>query len=232
MSGIGTWLSDNWWWLALSVAILVVLIIIFRSLGKGAKKTRLQRDALERYRNSLLHACRATRSSSAKSVWISGGTRDPAMRLGRYKGHHRGPEAIWVRYSPGLLRRDELLLFNPADLASALDTREVHVKAISVSVVRDFCVAVPDPHDARERDAWAKATGRKARSAEEFVEAWKTYYQHVVDNGVSLIDASNAIEDRSYLRQEVTRSRDELTETIAVPEDAVAQKPEAKPPKA
>ncbi|MEA3200097.1 MAG: hypothetical protein QOE90_1525 [Thermoplasmata archaeon] len=224
------WMSDHWIWIALLV-IGFVLLLIFLSIRHADAKKRLQRDALERLRKNVIHACRTNRARGIRTVWTTGSPSQPPVRLGKYKGHTRHLEAVWITYKPGLFQRVEALWANPVDVPTAYDGPELHVRALGVWHARDFSYAIPDAHDARERREWAKTTTAAVGSAQEFVEAVKRYYARAIDNAVAFFDALNAVEDRSYLRQEVTRGENEQTETLSVPAAAEDASPEAGAPR-
>lgn len=102
------------------------------------------------------------------------------------------------------------------DVAS-YDSPEIHIRGVGIHQARDITFATPDTHNPSAREDWRSVTGRTIDSPEDFAEAVKTYCASCVDNALSFYDSLNAAEDRSFLRQEVTRSQDELTETLTVP---------------
>lgn len=221
------WLEANQTLLLVCFGILGALLVIYWVLNQNTKTKRLQRDALEKLRKSLIESSKATRGP-AKTVWLTGSPRDPPARLGRYAGHHRSVDAIWIAYRTWLFGSRRLICTNAADL-NGLDAPEIHVRAIGVNVTRGLGYAVPDIHNAAQRDDWQSSVRTRLRSPEGFAEAWKAYYAHAVDNAISFYDAMNAAEDRSFLRQEVTRSPDELTETIIAPAKPAPGTEEATP---
>ncbi|MFA5861319.1 MAG: hypothetical protein WDA16_06445 [Candidatus Thermoplasmatota archaeon] len=225
-SGLLGWLDENKWWVLLSLILFAAMVLAYWLINQDARQQRLQRDALEKLRRSLTESCKATRGP-AKSVWLTGSPRDPPSRLGRYRGHHRSVEAVWIAYATWILGKTQLLGVNPVDL-NGLDAPEVHIRAVAVNQTRGFGFAVPDTHNAIQREAWAASTRTRIPAAGAFAEAWKAYYSRAVDNALAFYDAMNAAEDRSFLRQEVTRTPDELTETITAPAPKMTPQEEAK----
>jgi hypothetical protein len=221
----GDWFAGNAWWLILAAIGVVVLVLLFVLLKDRGSK-RLQRDALLRLQQSLIKSARRSRGP-ARSVVVSGAPGDPPCRLGRYLGHLHGMDAVWIAYRPrGLLNwKPEVFAANPVDLGP-LDVPEIQVRGLSVRLVRELGFVEPDVHDISTRTDWAKAQKEHYAGATEFAEAVKDYYSRAVDNLVAFWDALNAVEDRSFLRQEVTRSETEVTETITVP---TASKKDATP---
>lgn len=208
-------LDQNKWWILVGFALLGIGLILYYLLSNTTRSRRLQRDALEKLRKSLLESCRATRGP-AKSVWLTGSPRDPTQRIGSYLGHHHGLECVWIAYRPGLFRKARVVCVNPVDL-NGLDVPELHLRAKGLQVTRDLTFAVPDTHDPTERARWARTAGHELATSERANEAVKAYWSRAVDNAIAFYDALNAAEDRSFLRQEVTRSQNELTETITAP---------------
>lgn len=223
--GLLDWLDENKAWILLGAGLLLVVLVIHWLLNQNVRSKRLQRDALEKLRKSLLESSRATRGP-AKSIWLTGSPRDPPARLGRYAGHHRSVEAVWLAYKPWIFASRRILCVNPVDL-NGLDAPEIHVRAIGVNVTRGLAYAVPDVHNDAQREAWSKTARRTIGGPEAFAEAWKAYYAAAVDNALAFYDAMNAMEDRSFLRQEVTRSRDEYTETLVAPAKPMEKTEEA-----
>jgi len=215
------WLQENKALLIACFGILGVILVISWLVGQGAKTKRLQRDALEKLRKSLLESCKATRGR-AKRVWISGSPRDPVALLGRYAGHHRSVDVMWIAYRTWLFGLRRLLCTNPVDVIG-LESTEIQIRAVGVNVTRGLGYAVPDVSDADQQADWRESARRPLRTQSEFSAAWKTYYAHAVDNAIAFYDAMNASEDRSFLRQEVTRSADELTETLVAPAQPTPQ---------
>lgn len=213
--GITGFLDQNKWWILLALALAGAALILYWLLRNTQRTKRLQRDALERLRKSLLESCRATRGP-AKTVWLTGTPRDPPQRLGKYVGHHHGLECVWLAYRPGLFARSRLVCVNPVDL-NGLDVPEIHVRAKGLQVTRELTFAVPDTHDANVKRDWEGVAKRALETSEDANEAVKAYWARAVDNAIAFYDSLNAAEDRSFLRQEVTRSQDELTETITAP---------------
>lgn len=224
-NGFLEWLDENKWWLLFGVTLLAAAFLAYYLLSGDSRHKKLQRDALEKLRKSLVESCKATRGP-AKRVWLTGGPSDPPCRLGRYAGHHRSVETVWIAYRTWLLGQARVLAVNPADLAS-LDVPEIHIRAIAVNHTRSLGFAVPDVHNARQRADWARACRAELPDAEAFAEAWKHFYARAVDNALAFYDAMNAAEDRSFLRQEVTRSQDERTDTILAPAPQPAPTTEA-----
>lgn len=220
-----SWLYDNNWWILFLVTLTAAALLVHSLLNRDARQKRLQRDALEKLRRSLVDSCAATRGP-AKAVWLSGGPSDPPVRLGRYAGHHRSVETVWIAYRTWFLGRARLVAANPVDV-SGLDAPELVVRAISLNHTRNLGFAVPDVHNARQRADWTRVARRDLADAEAFAEEWKAYYSRAVDNALAFYDAMNAAEDRSFLRQEVTRSQDERTETMLAPAPAPRPNPEA-----
>ena len=68
--GIAGWLEDNKTLLLVCFGVLGAILVLAWLLGQTTKTKRLQRDALEKLRKSLLESCQATRGP-AKSVWIT-----------------------------------------------------------------------------------------------------------------------------------------------------------------
>lgn len=215
------WLGENAWWIGLAAALLFVVYLLYRVLQQTARVKRLQRDALERLRASLLEAASATRGP-AKTIWLTGSPRHPPVHLGRYAGHHHSVDALWIAYRPGLFRKRRLVALNPVDLATSLDVPELQLRGIGVHMARDLGYLVPDIHDADVRAAWTTSARDGSGSPEGMAEAVKAYYARATDNAGAFADALTAIEDRAFLRQEVTRSKREYTETetIAAPPPA------------
>ena len=224
--GMLGWLEDNKGLLLACFGILGALLVLYWIVSQGGKTKRLQRDALEKLRKSILESCKATRGRP-KRVWIMGSPRDPPTLLGRYAGHHSSVDVTWIAYRTWLLGGRRMLCTNSVDIVS-LQSAELQVRAIGVNVTRGIGYAVPDVSDEEQRLDWQQATrGRPIRTAEEFSAAWKAYYAHAVDNAIAFYDAMNATEDRSFLRQEVTRSPDELTDTLIAPTKPTPQQQEA-----
>jgi hypothetical protein len=213
--GLVGWLQDNKTTLLVLFGIFGAVLVLAWILRQNVKTKRLQRDALEKLRKSLLESCKAT-IGPAKRVWITGSPRDPPARLGRYAGHHRSVDNVWIAYRTWLFGSRRLLCANAAD-ANNLDVEEINVRAIGVNMTRSFGYAVPDVHNSDQRLDWQNSTRLRLSTPDAFAEAWKAYYAHAVDNAIAFYDAMNAAEDRSFLRQEVTRSPDELTETLIAP---------------
>ncbi|MFA5862760.1 MAG: hypothetical protein WDA16_13800 [Candidatus Thermoplasmatota archaeon] len=213
--GFLSWLDENKWWLLFATILGAVLLIASWLLNQDARHKKLQRDGLEKLRMGLVASCKATRGP-AKSVWLTGSPRDPPSRVGRYRGHHRSVEAVWIAYATWLFGKTQLVAVNPVDL-NGLDAPEIHVRAIAINQTRGFGFAVPDTHNATQRAEWAHSSPAPLATPVESAEAWKAYYARAVDNALAFYDAMNAAEDRSFLRQEVTRTPDELTETILAP---------------
>jgi hypothetical protein len=226
-TGLIPWLDANKWWLLLGLAVLAGILILVWLLRVEGKTKKLQRDALDKLRKSLIASCKATRGP-ARTIWITGSPRDPADKIGRYVGHHRSVEAVWLSYRTWVFGRPRLLAANPADL-NALDVPEIHVRAIGVSITREIGFAVPDVHNPTQRADWQRATNTPLRSPDDFAEAWKAYFTRAIDNALSFYDSLNASEDRSFLRQEVTRSEDELTDTATVSVPKTNPNQEAEP---
>lgn len=217
------WLEENKTLLLVCFGIMGALLVAYWVLNQSSNTKRLQRDALEKLRKSLIESSKATRGP-AKSLWLTGSPRDPPARLGRYVGHHRSVDAVWISYRTWLFGSRRLLCTNAADL-NGLDVSEIHVRAIGVNVTRGLGYAVPDIHNAMQRADWQASVRKRLATPEAFSEAWKSYYAHAIDNAIAFYDAMNATEDRSFLRQEVTRSQDELTDTLVAPA-APAPQPE------
>lgn len=209
------WLEDNKTLLIACFGILGLILVISWLVGQSAKTKRLQRDALEKLRKSLLESCKATRGR-AKRVWISGSPRDPVALLGRYAGHHRSVDVMWIAYRTWLFGSRRILCTNPVDVLG-FESSEIQIRAVGVNVTRGLGYAVPDVSDADQLADWRESARRPLQTQSEFSAAWKAYYAHAVDNAIAFYDAMNATEDRSFLRQEVTRSADELTETLVAP---------------
>lgn len=220
-----SWLDENKWWMLFLATLAAAALLVYWFLSQDSRQKRLQRDALEKLRRSLIESCKATRGP-AKSVWLAGGPSDPPVRLGRYAGHHRSVETVWIAYRTWLLGRARLVAVNPVDI-SGLDAPELVVRAIALNHTRSLGFAVPDVHDAIQRAEWTRVARRELPDAEAFAEAWKAYYARAVDNALAFFDAMNAAEDRSFLRQEVTRSQDERTETMLAPAPAPQPSQEA-----
>lgn len=212
--GIPGWLDHNKWWILAGLMLLAGALLLYW-LRDSTSSKRLQRDALEKLRKSLLESCRATRGP-AKTIWLAGSPRDPLDRLGRYVGHHHGLECVWLAYRPSLFSKARIVCVNPVDL-SALDEPEVYVRAIGLQVTRELTFAIPDVHDSVQRGDWQQVAHRPLLGSQDFIEEAKAFYSRAVDNALAVYDSFNAAEDRSFLRQEVTRSQDERTETISVP---------------
>lgn len=223
--GLGAWLEENKWWLLFTLAIGAAAFLVWSIFRQDTRTKRLQRDALEKLRKGLIQSCRATRGP-ARRVVLTGSPRDPPARLGRYLGHHRSMEATWICYRTWLFGRARLLCVNPVDVSS-LDVPTIHVRAIGVCIGRDLGFATPDVHDRAQLADWQHAVRVLLAAPDDFAEAVKDYYARSVDNAIAFFDAMSAAEDRSFLRQEVTRSPDELTETIVVPVPPPAQPKEA-----
>lgn len=224
--GLLDWLDGHKWWLLFLTTLAAAALLVYWLLNQDARQKRLQRDALEKLRRSLVESCKATRGP-AKTVWLTGSHRDPPSRIGRYRGHHRSVEAVWIAYATWLLGKTQLLAVNPVDL-NGLDTPEIHIRAIAINQTRGFGFAVPDTHNTPQREAWARSTRTKIIAPGPFGEAWKAYYTRAIDNALAFYDAMNAAEDRSFLRQEVTRTPDELTDTITAPAPKMTAQEEAK----
>lgn len=224
-SGFVGWLEENKTLLLVCFGVLGALLVLVWLLGQNQNSKRLQRDALEKLRKSLIESCKATRGP-AKRVLVAGSPRDPVSILGRYAGHHRSVDAMWIAYRPWLFGQRRLICTNPVDVVG-LDADELQLRAVSVNVTRGLGYAVPDVSDDEQRRDWQSSTHLPIRNAEEFSAAWKAYYAHAIDNAIAFYDALNAVEDRSFLRQEVTRSREELTETIATASPQPASNQEA-----
>lgn len=220
--GLLGWLQENKTLLIACFGILGLILVISWLVGQNAKTKRLQRDALEKLRKSLLESCKATRSGVAKRVWITGGREDPATRIGRYAGHHKSVDAVWIAYRPWLFASRRLLCVNPNDI-NGLDVSDIQVTACGVTVARGLGYAVPDVLNSKRRAIWQTGIRAALPTPEAFSLAWKAYYAHAVDNAIAFYDAMNATEDRSFLRQEVTRSPDELTETLVAPAQPTPQ---------
>lgn len=214
-SGLTGWLGDNKWWLLTSLALAGVALILYLLLKSTSSSRRLQRDALVKLRKNLIESCKATRGP-AKTIWLTGSPRDPPTKIGRYVGHHRAAEATWLAYRTWFFGKTHLLCTNPVDLSS-LDAPELHVRGIAIRFSRDLAFATPDVHDARQREDWQRITKNQLASSEAFDEETKAYYARAVDNAIAFYDSLNAAEDRSFLRQEVTRGESERTETISIP---------------
>lgn len=210
------WLQENKTLFLVSFGLFGVVLILYWIVNQNQKTKRLQRDALEKLRKSLLESCKATRSGAAKHVWTSGSDGDPPTRLGRYAGHHRSVDAVWIAYRPWLFATRSLLCVNPVDV-NGVDVPDVQISAIGVNITRGFGYAVPNVMNPKRRAKWQASLHRDLPTPEAFSQAWKAYYAHAVDNAIAFYDAMNAAEDRSFLRQEVTRSPDELTETLIAP---------------
>lgn len=191
--GVLGWLEANKTLLLVCFGILGALLVAYWVLNQNTKTKRLQRDALEKLRKSLIESSKATRGP-AKSVWLTGSPRDPPARLGRYAGHHRSVDAVWIAYRTWLFGARRLLCTNAADL-NGLDAPEIHVRAIGVNVTRGLGYAVPDIHNNAQREDWQPSVRTRLRSPEAFAEAWKAYYAHAVDNAISFYDAMNAAEE-------------------------------------
>lgn len=146
--------------------------------------------------------------------------------MGRYVGHHRSVEAVWIAYRTWILGRARIIALNPADI-DGFDASEILIRGVGVNHTRSFGFAVPDVKNAQQRDEWGRGSGREIKDAEAFAEEWKAFYARAVDNALAFYDAMNAAEDRSFLRQEVTRSQDERTDTILGPAPPPAPKQEA-----
>lgn len=209
------WISANSGWFTFAIAILLGVVLLVWILKNNQPTKKLQRDALEKMRKSLIASCRYTRGPARRLV-LTGGARQPLAVLGRYKGHYLSVECVWFAYKPRLFSKTRLLCVNPVDVAS-YDSPEIHIRGVGVHQARDITFATPDTHNPSAREDWRAVTGRAIDSPEDFAEAVKTYYATCVDNALSFYDSLNAAEDRSFLRQEVTRSQDELTETLTVP---------------
>jgi hypothetical protein len=222
----GTWLGHNAWWLVGTAVLAVLLIFVWKLLESNTGRRRLQRDALEKLRKSLVLSARRNRGP-AKTVWLSGGPAHPPVKVGRYRGHLATVEVVWICYKPHLFATPEVFAVNPVDLGS-LDVPELQVRAIAVQVTRELGFAVPDVHDRVQRREWALALADHYVTPQSFAEAWKDYYSRAVDNAIAYFDALNAVEDRSFLRQEVTRSAKEVTETEVIP----TKSPESPEPEA
>lgn len=223
--GVMGWLDHNKTWLLLAFALLGAVLVVSWILRQNTSTKKLQRDALERLRQSLLESCKATRGP-AKTVWTTGSPRDPPAKLGRYAGHYRSVEAVWVSYRTWLFGQRRLVCVNPVDL-NGLDAPEVTLRAIAVNITRGLGTAVPDTHNSVQRQDWEERLRIRLATPEAFAEAWKAYYARAVDNAIAFYDAMNASEDRSFLRQEITRSQDELTETTTVAKPATTKSEEA-----
>lgn len=223
--GLVGWLQENKTTLLILFGVLGVVLVLLWILRQNPKTKRLQRDALEKLRKSLLDSAKATRGP-AKSLWLTGSPRDPPARLGRYAGHHRSVDATWLAYRSWLFAPRRLICVNPCDL-NGLDVPEIHVRAIGVNITRSLGYVVPDVHNAVQRAHWQRSIRAPLSTPEAFSHAWKAYYAHAVDNAIAFYDAMNATEDRSFLRQEVTRSQDELTETLIAPTKPTSQNEEA-----
>lgn len=222
--GILGWLEENTTLLLVCFGIMGALLVAYWVLNQSTNTKRLQRDALEKLRKSLIESSKATRGP-AKTVWLTGSPRDPPARLGRYVGHHRSVDAVWIAYRTWLFGSRRLLCTNATDL-NGLDVSEIHVRAIGLSVTRGLGYAVPDVHNAAQRADWQSSVGTRIATPEAFSGAWKSYYAHAVDNAIAFYDAMNAAEDRSFLRQEVTRSQDEITDTLVAPAPSAPQSEE------
>lgn len=220
-NGAADWLKTNAWWLIAAIVIVIATIIVIRLLGVQGKK-RLQRDALEKLRKALIKSAKRSRGP-ARTVWLSGSPGDPPVKVGRYKGHFRGVDAAWIAYKPSLLSKPEVFCANPVDLGP-LDVPELHVRGLSLRLARDLGFVEVDPHDPVTRSEWAIRLNDHYATAEDFAEAVKDYYSRAVDNLVAFYDSLNAVEDRSFLRQEVTRSEVEVTETEEVATKAPGDK--------
>lgn len=214
-SGLTGWLGDNKWSLLACLAIAAIALVFYLIFKSASGSKRLQRDALEKLRMSLVESSRATRGP-AKTVWLSGGPRDPPTRIGRYAGHHRALDATWIAYRTWLLGKTRILCVNPVDLDD-LDASEVIVRGIALQQSRGISFALPDPNDPEQRAEWQAVTKRKLETNKELAEAAKEFFARAVDNAIAFYDSLNAAEDRSFIRQEVTRSEHERTETITVP---------------
>lgn len=210
VGGVADWLKTNAWWIIAGIVIVIATIIIIKLLGVTGKK-RLQRDALEKLRKALLKSAKRSRGP-AKTVWLTGAPGDPPVKIGRYAGHFRGVDGCWIAYKPGLFAKAEVFVVNPVDLGP-LDVREVHVRGLSLRLSRELGFVEIDPHDRVARSEWARSMGDHYASAQDYAEAAKDYYSRAVDNLIAFYDSLNAVEDRSFLRQEVTRSVEEVTET-------------------
>lgn len=226
-SGILGWLEENKTLLLVCFGVLGTILVLAWILGQNTKTKKLQRDAIEKLRKSLLESSKATRGP-AKRVWITGSTRDEPSLLGRYAGHHRSVDATWIAYRTWLFGQRRLLCVNSVDVIG-LATPDLHVRAIGVNVTRGLGYAVPDVTDEDVRREWQRSVRRRLDSPETFSVAWKAFYAKAVDNAIAFYDALNASEDRSFLRQEVTRSPDELTETIIAPAKPAPPPEEASP---
>ncbi len=214
-TGLTGWLQDNKWWLIASLILAAIALVLYLILSSTSRTKRLQRDALEKLRKSLVQSARATRGP-AKTIWLTGSVRDPPIKIGRYLGHHHGLEAVWLAYRTWLLGKTRLLCASPVDV-NGLDAIEINVRGIGINITRDIAFNMPDTHNADQRADWQRVTTRELSTGEAFTEAAKAYYARAVDNALAFYDSLNAAEDRSFLRQEVTRSQDELTETLTVP---------------
>lgn len=223
--GVLGWLDANKTWLLVAFAILGAVLVISWILRQNTSTKKLQRDALERLRLSLIESCKATQGP-AKTVWTTGSPRDPPAKLGRYAGHYRSVETVWIAYRAWLFGKRRLVCVNPVDL-NGLDAPELTIRAIGVNITRGIGTAVPDTHNPTQRADWADRLNIDLASADAFAEAWKTYYARAIDNAIAFYDALNAAEDRSFLRQEITRSQDELTETLVAPKPTTTKPEEA-----
>jgi hypothetical protein len=212
--GVGTWLSENAWWMITLVVGTLLFVFIWKLLQANQGRKKLQRDALEKLRRGLIKSAKRNKGP-AKTIWLSGGPGHPPVKMGRYLGHLSTVELTWLCYRPHLFAHSEIFAVNPVDLGS-LDVPEIQVRALSVQLVRELGFASPDVHDRTQRNEWARAQGEHYATPQEFAEAWKDYFSRAVDNAVAYYDSLNAIEDRSFLRQEVTRSPEEITETEVV----------------
>lgn len=230
LDNIGTWLSDHWVWIALIVVAIIILFIVLGMRRVDAKR-KLQRDAIERLRKNVILACKTNRAKGIKKVWTTGSPTQPPLCLGRYRGHTPHLDATWIAYKPGLFSRLEVCWVMPADITSAYDGRELSLRGLGVWHARDFAYLIPDAHDERERREWAKVLRIASLTPEDFVEAVKRFYARALDNAVAFHDAINAIEDRAYLRQEVTRGENERTETLSVPAQPNDPTPETGTPR-
>lgn len=217
MARAGSWVQHNAWWLVLLAFLSLVAVLVYLWLSRAIETRRLERNALQVLHKDARLGAKAYRLGR-KGLRATGSAQVPPARLGRLRGFIKDVEAWVFVYRRGPFTPERVLIVNPKDVTSGLDSREVHLSIVSVRAHRGFLLGVPDVHDAGERAKWSAALRVPIPDATAFAEAWKGYMYRAVDSLLHFDGSLLSLQSEHYLGEVVTYSSwEQGPEVVEVP---------------